>query len=81
MHWLAEGLRKVKFRWNQVLAAQNFKRSLLLILYRQGKEIWYLMFVSSWHFSSTWTVNFQMLKLDLEKAEEPVKEEAEQAPS
>ena len=39
------------------------------------------MFVSSCHFSSTWTVNFQMFKLDLEKAEEPVKEEAEQAPS
>jgi len=30
MHWLAQGLRKVKFRWNQ-----NFKRN-LLILYREG---------------------------------------------
>ena len=26
---------------------------------------------STWGFNSTWTVNFQMFKLDLEKAEEP----------
>ena len=26
---------------------------------------------SNWGFNSTWTVNFQMFKLDLEKAEEP----------
>ena len=34
-HWLAQGLRKVKFRWNQVsiMATQNFKRNFLLILY------------------------------------------------
>ena len=50
MHWLAQGLRKVKFRWNQ-----NFKRKLLLILLklkvrlinRKGIKIWHLWFVSS----------------------------------
>ena len=35
-HWLAQRLRKVKFRWNLssgvVMATQNFKRNLLLIL-------------------------------------------------
>ena len=32
---------KVKFRWNQVsvvMATQNFKRNLLLVLYREGKK-------------------------------------------
>ena len=35
MHWLAQGLRKVKFRWNQVSSLQhiNFK-NLFLILYQ-----------------------------------------------
>ena len=41
MHRLAQGLRKVKFRWNQVviMATQNFKRNLLLILCREGKNL------------------------------------------
>ena len=43
MHQLAQGLRKVKFRWNQVsiMATQNFKRNLPLILYREGKKVWH----------------------------------------
>ena len=43
MHCLAPGLRKVQFRWNQVniiMVKQNFKRNLLLNLYREvGKKI------------------------------------------
>ena len=35
MHWLAQGLKKVKFQVEPgvVMATQNFKRNLLLILY------------------------------------------------
>ena len=39
MRWLAQSLGKVKFRWNQALmATQNFKRNLLLNLYREGEK-------------------------------------------
>ena len=31
-----------------IMATQNFKRNLLLILYREGKKFWQLTFVSSW---------------------------------
>ena len=35
LHWLAQGLRKVQVE-PSVMATQNFKRNLLLILYREG---------------------------------------------
>ena len=39
MYWLAQNLRKVKFRWNQVsLWQQYFKRNLFLNLYREGEK-------------------------------------------
>ena len=40
MHWLSQGLRTVKFRWNQVSSWQHriLKRNLLLILYRRKKK-------------------------------------------
>ena len=47
-HSLAQGLRKDKFRWNQVSSWQHsFKRNLLFNLYGDGKKIWHLSFVSS----------------------------------
>ena len=39
-HSLAQGLRKDKFRWNQVSSWQHsFKRNLLFNLYGDGKKI------------------------------------------
>ena len=40
MHWLAQGLRKVKFRWDQVSLWQHrvFKRNLFLNLYGEGEK-------------------------------------------
>ena len=38
MYWLAQGLRKVQVEPAVIMATQNFKRNLLLILYRKGKK-------------------------------------------
>ena len=40
MYVLAQGLRKVKIRWNQVsfMATKNFKKHLFLNLYREGEK-------------------------------------------
>ena len=40
MHWLAQGLRKVKFQAEPgvIMETQNFKRNLLLIWHREGKN-------------------------------------------
>ena len=39
MHLLAQDLRKVKSRWNQLHHGNtHFKRNLLLILYMEGKD-------------------------------------------
>ena len=38
MYWLAQGLRKVQVEPAVIMATQNFKRNLLLILYREGKK-------------------------------------------
>ena len=38
MHWLAQGLSKVLVELGVLVATQNFKRNLLLILYREGKK-------------------------------------------
>ena len=37
-HWLAQGLRKVKFRWNQV-TTQKFKRNLLICIEKGEKRM------------------------------------------
>ena len=38
MHLLAQGLRKVQVKPGVFMVTQNFKRALLLIMYREGKK-------------------------------------------
>ena len=47
MHWLAQGLRKIKFWWshNLIMATQNFKGNLVKFVQRRKKK--YFQFVSS----------------------------------
>ena len=69
--------------WKTQQWPQDWKRSVFVPISKKGQRMLKLpqnalishiskvMFKSKTGFNSTWTMNFQMLKLDLEKAEEP----------
>ena len=67
---VATGLEKVSFYSNpKERQCQECSNYHMIALISHASKV--MVKFSKWGFNSTWTENFQMFKLDLEKEEEP----------